>query len=168
MACLSKSSYMKRMILNRSHLVYKRSISLTNLASGVQNWRFVYKNAVFNLQTSISSYKMASRITTQPPEGRCPSEWKTLNECGIIFELSVEILREGILKLRNNVELDLKTKLIEGEMSQTEIADKLGVTVSYVNKITRGREHMVNRTFVAMMEQLGYDVRLVYEKRDET
>ena len=78
-------------------------------------------------------------------------------------------MREGILKLRNNVELDLKTKLIEGEMllSQTEIADKLGVTVSYVNKITRGREHMVNRTFVAMMEQLGYDVRLVYEKRDE-
>ena len=72
--------------------------------------------------------------------------------------------------LRNNVELDLKTKLIEGEMllSQTEIADKLGVTVSYVNKITRGREHMVNRTFVAMMEQLGYDVRLMYEKRDET
>ena len=70
--------------------------------------------------------------------------------------------------LRNNVELDLKTKLIEGEMSQTEIADKLGVTVTYVNKITRGREHMVNRTVVAMMEQLGYDVRLVYEKRDET
>ena len=70
--------------------------------------------------------------------------------------------------LRNNVELDLKTKLIEGEMSQTEIADKLGVTVSYVNKITRCREHIVNRTFVAMMEQLGYDVRLVYEKRDET
>ena len=29
--------------------------------------------------------------------------------------------------LRNNVELDLKTKLIEDEMSQTEIADKLGV-----------------------------------------
>jgi predicted XRE-type DNA-binding protein len=70
--------------------------------------------------------------------------------------------------LRNNVELDLKTKLIEDEMSQTEIADKLGVTVSYVNKITRCREHIVNRTFVAMMEQLGYDVRLVYEKRDET
>ena len=69
--------------------------------------------------------------------------------------------------LRNNVELDLKTKLIEGEMSQTEIADKLGVTVSYVNKITRGREHIVNRIFVAMMEHLGYDVRLVYEKRDE-
>lgn len=76
-------------------------------------------------------------------------------------------MREGILKLRNNVELDLKTKLIEGEMSQTEIADKLGVTVSYVNKITRGREHMVNRTFVAMMEQLGYDVELTYKRKTE-
>lgn len=52
-------------------------------------------------------------------------------------------------------------------MSQTEIADKLGVTVSYVNKITRGREHMVNRTFVAMMEQLGYDVELTYKRKTE-
>ena len=45
--------------------VYKRGISITKLASGVQNWRFVYKYTVFNLQTSISTYKMASRITTQ-------------------------------------------------------------------------------------------------------
>ena len=35
------------------------------MASGVQNWRFVYKYAVFNSQTSISPYKLASRITTQ-------------------------------------------------------------------------------------------------------
>ena len=35
------------------------------MASGVQNWRFVYKYAVFNLQTSISPYKLAPRITTQ-------------------------------------------------------------------------------------------------------
>ena len=31
-----------------------------------QNWRFVYKYSLFNLQTSISSYKLAPRITTQP------------------------------------------------------------------------------------------------------
>ena len=68
MACLSRSSYTKRKALNRLQLVYKRSISLTNLASGVQNWRFVYKYAVFNLQTSISPYKLSSRITTQPYE----------------------------------------------------------------------------------------------------
>ena len=27
---------------------------------------------------------------------------------------------------------------------------------------------VVNKTFVSMMEALGYDVRLVYEKRDES
>jgi hypothetical protein len=65
LACLSRSSYTKRKALNRLHLVYKRSISLTNLASGVQNWRFVYKYALFDLQTGISPYKLAPRITTQ-------------------------------------------------------------------------------------------------------
>ena len=65
MVCLSRSSYTKRKALNRLHLVYKRSISLTNLASGVQNWRFVYKYALFDLQTGISPYKLAPRITTQ-------------------------------------------------------------------------------------------------------
>jgi plasmid maintenance system antidote protein VapI len=53
--------------------------------------------------------------------------------------------------LLNNVELDLKTKLIEDGVSQTEITEKLGVTVSYVNKITRGREQIVNRTFIRIM-----------------
>ena len=65
MACLSRSSYTKRAALNRLRLVYKRSISFTKLASCVQKWRFVYKYVLFNLQTSISSYKLASRITTQ-------------------------------------------------------------------------------------------------------
>ena len=69
--------------------------------------------------------------------------------------------------LLNNVELDLKTKLIEDGLSQTEIAEKLGVTVSYVNKITRGREQIVNRTFVRIMDELGYDVELTYKKKQE-
>ena len=34
--------------------------------SRLQNWRFVYKYTLFNSQTSISPYKLAFRITTQP------------------------------------------------------------------------------------------------------
>ena len=68
--------------------------------------------------------------------------------------------------LQNNVEMDLKMRLIESEQTQKEVAEKLGLSLSYVNRITKGREHIVNKTFIAMMEQLGYDVRLVYEKRD--
>ena len=67
--------------------------------------------------------------------------------------------------LHNNIELDLKTKLIESGTTQTEIADKLGVSLSYVNRITKGREQIVNKTFVKMMDELGYDVELVYKKK---
>ena len=67
--------------------------------------------------------------------------------------------------LQNNIEMDLKMRMIEDSTTQTELAEKLRVSVSYVNRITKGREQLVNKTFIAMMEELGYDVRLVYEKR---
>ena len=60
-----KTEYTKNPNLNRSRFLYKRCISFTNLASGIKKWRFVYRYAVFNLQTSFLPYKLASRITTQ-------------------------------------------------------------------------------------------------------
>ena len=62
--------------------------------------------------------------------------------------------------LTNNIELDLKTRMIEEGVTQTEIAEGLGVSIPYVNRIIRGREHIVNKTFVKMMNELGYDVEL--------
>ena len=67
--------------------------------------------------------------------------------------------------LQNNIELDLITKLIESGTTQTEVAEKVGVTLSYVNRITKGREQIVNKTFVKMMDELGYDVELTYKKK---
>lgn len=67
--------------------------------------------------------------------------------------------------LQNNVEMDLKMRLIESGQTQTEIAEKLGVSLSYVNRITKGREQIVNKTFVRMMDELGYDVELTYKKK---
>ena len=67
--------------------------------------------------------------------------------------------------LQNNIELDLKTKFIESEISQTEVAENVGVSLSYVNRITKGREQIVNKTFVKIMEELGYDVELTYTER---
>ena len=69
--------------------------------------------------------------------------------------------------LQNNIELDLKTRMIEVGLSQTEVAEKVGVTLSYVNRITKGREQIVNKTFVKMMDELGYDVELTYKKKGE-
>ena len=40
------------------------------------------------------------------------------------------------------------------------------VIFAYVNRITKGREQIVNKTFVKMMDELGYDVELTYKKRE--
>ena len=69
--------------------------------------------------------------------------------------------------LQNNIELDLKTKLIESGTTQTEVAEKVGVSLAYVNRITKGRDQIVNKTFVKIMDELGYDVELTYIKQEE-
>ena len=69
--------------------------------------------------------------------------------------------------LRNNIELDMKTRFIEEGITQTEIAEKIGVSLPYVNRIIRGREQIVNKTFVKMLDELGYDVELTYVKRSD-
>lgn len=69
--------------------------------------------------------------------------------------------------LRNNVELDLKTRFIEDGVTQTEIAEKVGVSLPYVNRIIRGREQIVNKTFIKILDELGYDVELTYIKQEE-
>jgi len=70
--------------------------------------------------------------------------------------------------LINNIELDVKTKCIEGEKTQVQIAESIGITPSYVNRIVKSKEHIVNKTFLAVMEELGYDVQLTYVKRDKS
>ena len=67
--------------------------------------------------------------------------------------------------LRNNIELDLKTRFAEEGITQTEVAEKLGVSPPYVNRIIRGREQIVNKTFVKMMDELGYVVELTYKRK---
>ena len=49
--------------------------------------------------------------------------------------------------LLNNIESDLKTKLEEEGITQKEFAGQIGVSLPYVNRITRGREQLVNKPF---------------------
>ena len=69
--------------------------------------------------------------------------------------------------LLNNIELDVKTKCIEESKTQARISEELGTTPSYIRRIVNIKEQIVNKTFLAMMESLGYDVRLTYERREE-
>ena len=67
--------------------------------------------------------------------------------------------------LKNNIEMDLKMRMIESGLTQTEVAEKVGVSLAYVNRITKGREQIVNKTFLKMMDELGCDVELIYKKK---
>ena len=67
--------------------------------------------------------------------------------------------------LKNNIELDVKVKCIENGISQVQIAEDINTTKSYVNRIIKKQESIVNKTFVQIMDALGYDIELTYIKR---
>ena len=69
--------------------------------------------------------------------------------------------------LKNNIEIDVKVKCLEEQTTQAELADKVGTSASYVGRLIKTPDKIVNRTFVQMMEKLGYDIELTYKKREE-
>lgn len=68
--------------------------------------------------------------------------------------------------IKNNIELDVKVKCIEQGITQAQIAEDIQTTKSYVNRIVKKQDGVVNKTFVQMLEVLGYDIELTYVKRD--
>lgn len=69
--------------------------------------------------------------------------------------------------LKNNIEVDVKVKCIEAETTQAKLAKDVGTTPSYVNRLIKKGENIVNRTFIQMLESLGYDIELTYVKRSD-
>ena len=69
--------------------------------------------------------------------------------------------------LKNNIELDVKVKCIEENKPQSKIAEEIGTSASYVSRIVNSGEKVLNKTFVQIMESLGYDVELTYIKRSD-
>ena len=67
--------------------------------------------------------------------------------------------------LKNNIEIDVKVKCVEEQITQAELAEKTGTSPSYVNRIIKNQDKIINNTFVKMLEQLGYDIELTYVKR---
>ncbi len=67
--------------------------------------------------------------------------------------------------VRNNIEVDVKIKCIEQGKTQAKLAEEIDTTKTYVNRVIKKNESVVNNTFVKMMEALGYDIELHYVKR---
>ena len=69
--------------------------------------------------------------------------------------------------LKNNIEADVKHKCIDAGLTQEQIAEKIGTTGQYVNRVIKKKDGFLNKTFVQIMEALGYDIELTYIKRSE-
>ena len=69
--------------------------------------------------------------------------------------------------IKNNIEGDVKVKCIESGMTQAQLAEKINTTSPYVNRIIKKQDGIVNKTFVQMLEALGYDIELTYVKRED-
>ena len=70
--------------------------------------------------------------------------------------------------VKNNIEVDVKVKCIENSVTQAQMAEKIGTTPAYVNRVLQKKDGIINKTFVQMMEFLGYDIEISYIKREET
>lgn len=68
--------------------------------------------------------------------------------------------------VRNNIEIDVKLKCMEQGLTQATLAEEINTTKSYVNRVIKKPNGVVNNTFVKMMDALGYDIELHYVKKD--
>mgnify|MGYP000883694723 CR=1 FL=1 len=68
--------------------------------------------------------------------------------------------------VKNDFKNDFKICCLEDETTQTKIADIVGTSKSYVSRLIRQPEIIVNKTFVKLMEALDYDIELTYVKRE--
>ena len=69
--------------------------------------------------------------------------------------------------VRNNIELDVKVKCVEQGLTQQTIAEKIGTTGQYVNRIVKKKDGIMNKTFVEIMEALGYDIEITYIPKEK-
>lgn len=69
--------------------------------------------------------------------------------------------------VRNNIELDVKVKCVEQGVTQQTIAEKIGTTGQYVNRIVKKKDGIMNKTFVEIMEALGYDIEITYITKEK-
>ena len=67
--------------------------------------------------------------------------------------------------IKNNIELDVKVKCIEQGFTQAQLAADIQTTKSYVNRIIKKQDGVFNKTFVQMLEALGYVIEWTCGKR---
>lgn len=61
----------------------------------------------------------------------------------------------------------IDTDDLMAKLEQSKIAEEIGTSAPYVSRIVNSGDKVLDKTFVQIMESLGYDVELTYVKREE-
>ena len=69
--------------------------------------------------------------------------------------------------IKNNFEIDVKVKCLEEGVTQAQLADMVGTSAPYVSRLINKQNGIMNKTFVSMLDKLGYDIQVNYIKKEE-
>ena len=65
----------------------------------------------------------------------------------------------------NDIKKDVKIKCLENGTTLRDLGEVTGTSGQYVSRLLG--KSVINKMFVKLIETLGYDIRLVYVKRDD-
>jgi len=70
--------------------------------------------------------------------------------------------------VKNAFDIDVKVKCLEERITQVQLAEMIGTSAPYISRLINNKNDIiVNKTFVEMLEALGYDIQLTYIKREK-
>lgn len=70
--------------------------------------------------------------------------------------------------VKNDFDIDVKVKCLEERITQAQLAEMIGTSAPYISRLINNKNDIiVNKTFVEMLEALGYDIKLTYIKREK-
>jgi transcriptional regulator with XRE-family HTH domain len=70
--------------------------------------------------------------------------------------------------VKNAFDIDVKVKCLEERITQAQLAEMIGTSAPYISRLINNKNDIiVNKTFVEMLEALGYDSQLTYIKREK-
>ena len=69
--------------------------------------------------------------------------------------------------VRNAFEKDVKIKCSEESITQGELAQMVGTSAPYVSRLINKPEGIINKTFVNLLDKLGYDIQVTYVKKEK-
>ena len=65
----------------------------------------------------------------------------------------------------NNIRDDINSRCIRKNITQAELAKEAKTSPSYLNRLMKYQDKIVNQYFTRAMEILGYDIEIRYVKR---